>query len=240
MSSVQLIGRKPIISRYEKLDCEAWALYQGKQFMVGGVGSDSLSDWLTDLEQSQSTATYTLRVYDSNEAPTSSTGGSDYVASVNFKVLDTYEGYGIAGRGDRVMDRIKGLEDEIKKLNKPPADDDEDGGTSIGAIVSDWLENPEKLAVIVGIAKQLFTGGAGSMPIVAAAQPIQSISGFNNMDTTAIRADSPEGLQRIAAALDILGKHDANLVLNLETLARLAETKPAIFENMLRMLSTIQ
>lgn len=229
MTGVQLIGKKAVLTRFEKLDCDAWALYQGKQFIVGGLGSDSLSDWLTDFEQSGSTASYMLRVYDFDEAPTSSTGSADYVACVQFKVTDTYDGYGIAGHSSKLSDRIAGIEEQLKKLNKPDLDDDDDRGFSIGAVVSDWLENPEKLAVIAGIFKQFFPGPAAAMPImVPAAKPVQTISGFK-MDTEFINAASPEGLERMTKALDTLGQFDPNIVKNLEALAQLAKDNPALY-----------
>lgn len=229
MTGVQLIGKKAVLTRFEKLECESWALYQGKQFIVGGVGADSLSDWLSDFEQSGSTATYMLRVYDYSEAPTSSTGSADYVACVHFKVTDTYEGYGIAGHSNKLSDRIAGIEEQLKKLNKPDLDDDDDGGTSIGAIVSDWLENPEKLAVIAGIVKQFFPGASAAMPVmVPVAKPVQTISGFK-MENEFINAASPEGLERMTKALDTLGQFDPNIVKNLEALAQLAKDQPALY-----------
>jgi hypothetical protein len=228
MTGVQLIGKKAVLSRFEKLDCDAWALYQGKQFIVGGLGADVLSDWLTDFEQSGSTATYVLRVYDYNEAPTSSTGGSDYVACIQFKVVDTYDGYGIAGHSNKLADRITGIENELKKLNKPDLDDDDEGGSSIGAVISDWLENPEKLAVIAGIIRQFFPGVPQQVPVMVSANPVQTISGFK-METEFIKADSPEGIERLTRALDILGQYDPNVVKNLESLAQLAKNQPALY-----------
>jgi hypothetical protein len=228
MTGVQLIGKKAVLTRYEKLECDAWALYQGKQFIVGGVGYDSLSDWLQDFEQSGSTATYTLRVYDFAEAPTSSMGNSDYVVCVHFKITDTYEGYGIAGHSSKLSDRITGIENELKKLNKPDLDDDDDRGVSMGAIVSDWLENPEKLAVIAGIFRQFFPGAPAPVPMMVPAKPVQTISGFK-METEFINAASPEGLERMTKALDILGQYDPNIVKNLEALAQLAKDQPALY-----------
>lgn len=228
MTGVQLIGKKAVLTRFEKLECDSWALYQGKQFIVGGLGSDSLSDWLSDFEQAGSTATYMLRVYDCNEAPTSSNGNVDCLACVNFKITDSYDGYGIAGHSSKLTDRIAGIEEQLKKLNKPDFTDDADKGTSIGAIVSDWLENPEKLAVIAGIIRQFFPGAPPAVPVMAPARPVQTISGFK-MESEFINAASPEGLERMTKALDTLGQFDPNIVKNLEALAQLAKDQPALY-----------
>lgn len=232
MTGIQLIGKKAVLARYEKLECEAWALYQGKEFIVGGMGAESLDDWLQDFERSGTDAKYTLRVYDYGEAPTSSMGKNDYVACVHFKMIDTYEGYGIAGHSSKLNDRITGIENELKKLNKPDLDDDDRGGSTIGAVISDWLENPEKLAVIAGIIRQFLPGAPvatpAMMPASIPAKPVQTISGVK-MGTEFIKADSEEGLQRIAKALDTLGQFDPNIVKNLEALAQLAKDQPALY-----------
>lgn len=234
MTGVQLIGKKAVISRFEKLDCEAWALYQGKQFIVGGVGSDSLNDWLTDFEGSGSTATYTLRIYDCDIAPNSSQAMTEYVSCFQFKVTDQYEGYGIAGHSNRLNDRITSIETELKKLNRPPEDDENETGM-IGAVISDWLTNPEKLAVIVGVVKQIFQGGPVVQPAMVATAPLQTISGFR-MNTETVSAASHEGLQRISVALDILGQCDPDIVVHLEKLAKLAQEEPLLFKGIISKL----
>lgn len=225
MTGVQLIGKNAVITRFEKLGCGSWALYQGKQFIVADAGSDTLNEWLSDFDVTGSTATYILRAYDSETPPTCGTANNDYIACIQFKLTDNYEGYGIAGHSNKLMDRIKGLEDQIKKLEKPDIDDD-DEGMSIGAVVSDWLQNPEKLAVVFGIAKQIFTGGSGYTP---SPQPIQSISGMA-FNTQTVSASSSEGLERISKALDILGTKDPDIVVHLEKLAKLAQDNPDLFK----------
>lgn len=66
------------------------------------------------------------------------------------------------------------------------------------------------------------------MPALVPAQPIQTISGFK-METEFIKADSPEGIERLTRALDILGQYDPNVVKNLESLAQLAKNQPALY-----------
>jgi len=233
MTSVQLIGKPAVLGRFQKLDCEAWALYQGKQFIVGGTGADTLGDWLHDLETSGSTATYVLRVYDSEDTPTSSTGNSDYIACINFKVVDIYEGGGIAGRNDRLMETIRGIQTEIKELRKP-AESEEPEGETIGSVIMDWLQNPEKLGIVVGIARQIF----GTVTPIPIAQPVQAIAGLTNPNTQ-VENSSEEGLQRIAKALDVLGECDPQLVVHLEKLAKLAKEEPVLFKSVIGKLDLL-
>jgi hypothetical protein len=221
MTGVQLIGKKAVVERFTKTGSDTWALYQGKQFIVGGVGGDVLEEWLTDFEATESTATYTLRVYDSDQAPTSSTGNADYIACLNFKVVDQYEGYGIAGHNNKLMQRIKGLEDKLEGKDK----DDDKEGSDIGDIIMGWFENPEKLGMVAGAIRQLMGGSMPMQPVGALPAPLQTIAGLDPKN----ESEMEDSLTRISKALDILEKHDKQLVVHLEKLAKLASTDPITF-----------
>lgn len=228
MTGVQLIGRKAVIERFTKLGTESWALYQGKQFICGGTGAGDLDDWLADFEATGSTATYMLRVYDTDQAPTSSTGNADYIACMNFKIDDQYEGYGISGHNKNLMERIKGLE---KKLEDK---DDDEPDTDFNTVVMGWLENPEKLGMIAGAIRTLM-GGAPVQPMGALPAPVQTISGIDTKNESVME----DNLTRVSKALDILEKHDKQLVTHLEKLAQLASTEPLIFKAIISKLDAL-
>lgn len=232
MTGVQLIGTKAVVSKYEKLNCDSWAIYQSKQFIVGGVGSEGLQEWVQDFETAGSTATYTLRVYDSGEAPTSATANSDYVACINFKVVDQYEGYGIAGHSNKLMQRIEGLE---KKLKDQDSDED-DEGPDLNEVIMGWLTEPQKLGMVIGAVRQLFGGEMPVMPAVASPAPLQTVSG---LEPVKINPMTEEGLTRISKALDILGVCDPDLVVHLEKLAKLAETDKLLFKAVISKLDAL-
>lgn len=225
---MQLIGRKAVIERFTKLGSESWALYQGKQFICGGTGGSDLDEWLTDFESTGSTATYMLRVYDTDQAPISSTGNADYIACINFKIDDQYEGYGISGHNKNLMERIKGLE---KKLEDK---DDDDDDTDFNSVVMGWLENPEKLGMIAGAIRTLM-GGTPVQPREALHEPVQTISGIDLKNESVME----DNLTRVSRALDTLEKHDKQLVTHLEKLAKLASTDPLIFKAVLSKLDAL-
>jgi hypothetical protein len=227
LTGVQLIGRKAVVERYTKLNTDSWALYQGKQFIVGGVGGDQLDEWLADFEQTGSTATYTLRVYDTDQAPTSSTGNADYIACLNFKTVDAYEGYGIAGHDNKLMQRIKGLEEKLEGK-----DDDDEPDTDFNSIIMGWLENPEKLGMIAGAIRTLF-GGVPMQPMGGV--PMQAISGLEPQNQTQME----DNVTRVSKALDILEKYDPQLVVHLEKLAKLASTDTLMFKAVISKLDAL-
>jgi hypothetical protein len=230
MTGVQLIGKKAVLSRFETLNADAWALYQGKQFIVGGIGADTLAEWIDCFDQTGSTATYLLRVYDSEEMPTSSTGSTDYLACISFKVTDAYEGYGIAGHSSKLLERIGALEKQLK--DKEESDDD---NTDLNSIIMGWLNDPVKLNQVAGAVRMMFgMGGLGtvneSLPVSAG---VQTISGFTNPIATG------DPVARIAAALDTLEKKDTKLVIHLEKLAALSQNEPALFQAVISKLDAL-
>jgi len=233
MIGVQLIGKKAVLSRFGNFDTETWALYQGKQFIVGGVGAESLGEWLADFEQAGSTATYMLRVYDLDTAPTASTANADYIACINFKLVDMYDGYGIAGHTTKLMERISGLE---KKLQEKEEGSDEEE-SDLNSIIMGWLSDPIKLGQVAGAVRTIFgSGGSIQQPIpISPATPVQTVSGFNNSSA----AVTQDPVTRVAAALDELEKRDPKLVEHLEKLAKLAKNDPMIFQAVISKLDAL-
>lgn len=229
MAAIQLIGKEAVLSRFSKFDADTWALLQGKQFIASGSGSDELKDWLVDFEETGSTAAFTLRVYE-GEAPTSNQIGRDFIGSINFKLIDTYEGAGIAGHSNKLSQRIEGLE---KKLDALMEDDDDE--EDLNSVIMGWLSEPEKLGQVVGAIKQLL----GSAPIqsIAVVEPTggQAISGAGSNPEPLTEAQ----LIRLSKALDILGKHDHKIVDHLDKLAALAQDSPLIFQGILAKLEAL-
>lgn len=229
MTGVQLIGKDAVLSSFGKFDGDAWGLYQGKQFIVGGVGSDELNDWLTGFKAAESTATYTIKIFDSDVAPTASTANADYLACMTFKLVDTYDGYGIAGHSAKLMDRIAGLEKKVKEYEE--GEDSE--GTDLNDIIMGWFSDPQKLGQVAGAFRQLM-GGPGAPPAI----PVQTVSGVRGADP-ATGQDVEQRAIRLARALDELEKKDPKIVEHLEKLANLAKSDPLIFQGVLSKLDAL-
>lgn len=230
MTGVQLIGKDTVLTAFNKLGYDYWGLYEGKTPKVFGEGADSLADWLELFCSSGGTATYTLKIYDTETLPTSQTGNVDFVASLNFKLVDLYDGAGIAGHTNKLVQRIEGLE---KKIDGAGSDDGEE--EDINSVLMGWLSNPEKLGMVVGAFRQL-VGSGPVAPVVSgngtAAQ--QSMSGFDSNNTGSATDD--EKLQRLAVALDQLEKKDTKLLEHLEKLAKL---DPLIFNAVISKLDAL-
>jgi hypothetical protein len=227
MTGVQIIGRQNVLDRYERLGAESWAIYQGKQFIVGGNDSTALDEWLTTFEQTGTTATYYLRTYDYKEVPTSSNGNSDYTACIAFKVVDMYEGNGIAGQNVKLMERIGALE---KKLDEQK--DQQPEAEGLESVIMGWLEEPEKLAQIAGAVRMIM----GKEPI--AVEPVKAIGTTQGPPVTPITQDG-ERLSKLTSALDRLDQADKKLVDHLVKLASLADTDPELFRSIISKLDLL-
>lgn len=229
MTGIQIIGKEQVLQRFRKFDTDAWALFQGKQFIVSGQGEEELEDWLTDMMPAGTTATYTLRVYEGN-APTSSGANTDYIASINFKLVDAYEGYGIGGHNVRLLQRMEGIEKKLAALEE--TDGDETG--DIGDAVMGWLQDPAKLGMVVGAFRQFM----GLPPLMGA--PGQAVSGFGvTHDGDGGPVPAEQKLARLAGALDDLEKSDLLLVEHLEKLAKLAKSDPLMFKAVISKLDVL-
>lgn len=233
MTGVQLIGKDQVISTFEALDSRSWALYQGKQFIVGGVGSDYLDTWLTNFAAAGSTATYMLRAYETDGVPSSSTANTDYIACISFKVVDPYDGMGIHGHDRKLVDRIGALEKQLKEKEEEPESED------LSSIVMGWLSDPVKLNHVAGAFRTIMGGGTGVGGYVentsAAAPQLQTVSGVNPQPAV----DQDAMLDQLSAALDTLGKKDKDLVKHLNKLAELSEKNPQLFKVLISNLDTI-
>lgn len=204
MAGIQLIGKEHVLEAFDDFEYDTWALFQGKQLLISGVGSDTLDVWLDRFKPAGSMGAYTLRIYDCDLPVKAST---EYVAALNFKLQDDYNGMGIAGRSSNLMDRIGELE---KKL-----DGDSDEGDDLMGVLMGWLKNPDKLETAIGAFMQL----SGKQPENVPAGNMQpaAITGFKLQSDNA--QDSEDKLERVAKALDKLEKRDPNIVEHLEKFA---------------------
>jgi hypothetical protein len=146
-----------------------------------------------------------------------------------FKLVDAYEGYGIAGHNTKLMDRITGLEKKVKEY-----EEGEGESTGLQDIIMGWFSDPQKLGQVAGAIRQLM-GGPGAPPAI----PLQTVSGVRGEAQLPSDRDIEADAKRVAAALDELEKRDPKLIDHLEALAKLAKSDPLIFQGVLSKLDAL-
>ncbi|HEU4608493.1 MAG TPA: hypothetical protein VFS31_10315, partial [Chitinophagaceae bacterium] len=114
---------------------------------------------------------------------------------------------------------------------------------SIGAILYDHLENPEKLATLVGTIlsvlrpPQPYGMGRTAQPMGYATNQgshnsPENVNTMNGNDTTS-------AIERLSAAIDVLEKQDPKIVDHLEKLAQISQSNPQLFNMLIRQLDTM-
>jgi hypothetical protein len=73
----------------------------------------------------------------------------------------------------------------------------------------------------------------------AAVGSIPSPSGYSNNNQAMNEQPTEQDMQRLSAALDILGANDPKIVDHLEKLASMAQNKPGTFKTLLSMLENM-
>lgn len=260
--AVQFWGIKSVVRAYENMQCAAWSMLQGKQFLFKYEGDDlaqggqELEQLLQSVEGHSSTeAIYTLRVYDETSLQRSKTGpnkgkakiyiDTPFDGSFNFRLTEGDE-RSEAGRGGyRVLsDRMDKMEELIKaaiaKRNDQDDQDDTEEMGGLAGVVKQLTDMPEIKAAIAGKVVQLMDRFLGNGPV----QPLARIAGPDaNAEAPAAPAPAANvhsiNVQKLNSALVVLAQIDPNLADNLTKLAELAKRDPAQYHGLVAMLQKL-
>lgn len=236
MASLQFVGRQAVVDAVTNRGLTTWGLFQSKQFITAGDGSQALDEFLQKLEPGGSAALYTLRVY-ADKDPEEITDKTECNGSFNFKLA--YPVTNSAGGVDRSisdrLDRIEGM------LLEEPDEPDQDDDNSLMGILMGYLKEPEKLATIIGAFRGMvpappITQGPPVPMAIGNHSPGQQPGHLVTQPGLSMGDDQEKMAQRVAIALDRLERQDPHILVHLEKLADLAEQKPGLFKLLLTQL----
>lgn len=248
MSSVQFFGIPNILRAYADYDVECWAVFDGRDMLRAGEGSEELQRYLNFLADNGTQATYVLRVYPGCDAATEITRNTDYNGFFKFRLQHQVAGNnqavaGVGGRpaGDPIMAIVyEHYAEKFAKLVKKDlgaADKEEDREESIGDILKDYLRNPKELIEGIAAIRGMFTGQPQQLAAIAG---VKDAPHRTAGDRQPRKQPTEKELDRLETALDQLGEADDNLIAHLEMLARLAIENPDMYKiaiNKLKALS---
>jgi hypothetical protein len=240
---IQFKGIKKAIEAYENMGLPPWSLWCGKAMNLSYDGDDieegktRLNKYLEMCEQ-ESVATYTLCVYESLPKKTKITNATPYHASFNFKLTEgDYPSRSIMRmneRDEQLLGRIADLEKKIGDLvalqNEERDEPEEMGG--IAGVLSGLLDMPEIKQALAGKVVSLldrfnlFPMNANN-PNPPGPQQIGKVAGVE---------PSPDQVDQINRALQVLIQYDPELGEHLEMLADIAKKDRKKFTNLLSML----
>jgi hypothetical protein len=240
--SVQFRGIKNAVKAYRNKDVPAWGLFQGTQFLekYEGTdieeGADFLNAFLDSLDlRSADGNTYTLCIY---ELPKGGkiTNASKYDASFNFRLVDNFAEHQESRIGGMYDQRLSGIEETLKKLTtddlpEPELSPKDKLFGMIGAI----LEHPEVQRALAMKVVTIMDGlGDTITGIFKKAGPYAPVAAIGSVPTNP--QDENAKLQQ---AVDILVTVDSQLGTHLLQLAKVAQTDPKKYNNLISMLNLL-
>lgn len=241
-ASIQFKGISDTVRAFEMREDEKfWAVFQSKNLLHRGEGSDDLRDFLDMIRKNGSAAIYTLKVYDDVTDVKQIRERTEASGSFNF----TLDEYG-EGRGDYYL-RVKELEAKVKEFEDAEDDDDEGGVLGkLGNAAINLLSEPDKLIQVINGVKGIFQQPNAPQMITGIirefAQPQQKTSTIEKAQVmpeqknTYVPMTDDEKLQRTAAALTTLEKNDPKIIVHLEKLAELSDKNPQMFNFLIQNL----
>jgi|SRR5882672_10642670 len=247
MAGIQFFGIENVIKAYCNKKTPSFAIWSGKQllFKYDGYengedyqqpsieeGEQLLAGYLSAMYQ-DSTATYTLKTYD-DLGEGKIKPSSEYDTSFNFKIsLPDYDSRTMG------MVRTNPMFAELQKINArleslEHGEPEEDAETLEQAVIG-LIQEPDRLQRIVEPIRQLVEMGK-SLFDKQNTHTMQQASIGNVRKPTVSEEDK---VIRLGNAIDILEKHDNQLVEHLERLAALANANPKKFKNIISMIGLL-
>jgi hypothetical protein len=230
--SIQFRSVPLIMEYYREYELPCWEILHDKVPIFRyddddqEMGAEKLQHKLNMLKKEGSAGIYTLRLYgDGNES-----------LSCGFRLNEYSENYlpGVAGgvpaAYNEIMSELNAMKEEIKKLQDEDDDDDE-GMAGLGQIGT-LLENPLVQTLLAGVLQKFLPGQPQQQP---QDQDPARPGGLHAINGVIINPQDQD--QKIAQAIAALKQYDTQLGDHLLKLARIAETKPAKFKNLLMMLT---
>lgn len=246
--SVQFYGIDPVVKAYENNKVAAWGLFCGRQLLVKytgddpGEGAELLRNFLTDIDLSN--ATYTLKVFDAAK-DLKIKEKSEADASFNFKVVkaDVYEERDRVrgGYSNALADELKQLKKEFDEYKAGDLGDDEDQSL-IGRIGNILLTEPAKVPQMIDSLKAVFAMFQGQPAPQHLSNTYPGFAGPTIVPAPVVLPGAINGIgddALINSAVSRLRRCDPDIAKHLEKLARIAESDPAGFKQLLTYLDAI-
>lgn len=207
-ASVQFKGLECVVKAFENRGVDTFSIFQAKQFMFKGDGVDELSEILKSLENSGTSAVYTLKIYEKTLSDKVKNNTSDD-GSFNFKLNENdSERYGVPAKshpgsnGSYLLSRLDELENKIgAALAKDEEEEDEEEEKE--------LSQMEKILIPI-------------MPVL-----IEKVMMFFSQN--------PGGQQMngISESVAKLSNRVPDLNDKIEKLSKMADENPELFENLM-------
>jgi hypothetical protein len=243
--AVQFRGISDAVNAFENYGAPAWALFVGTQFLQkynGGdmeEGKELLKKFLESFDQrSANTTTYTLMVYDDLPKNAAIKSNTPYSGSFNFRLQDDLEEYRQGRTANGLDARIAGIENKLDAVLNPPEEQEEPeeltGKDKFFDVLGKIIEHPQIQTMLAGKLAGIIEGASDKIAGMFKTSPANFRPA--GIGSTGTGQDQGEN-EKLNEALQILAGVDPDLGTHLLKLARVAQSDPAKYKNLVGMLN---
>lgn len=211
--SVQFTNKGTVIRAYENRNVEAWSLWQGRQFLFKGMGTEELETVLNAIADGGTNGIYTLKVYEDIEDSSLIKSKTEDDGSFNFRLNEPS-----MGLPQHTLTSYNHLDERLKRLEESPeVEDIEEVQVTTNSIIGELMGNPAIAALIPVLIDKLvnFLGANQNKPPESQNQ----VSSGNVVES--MKAIDPNFENHLAKLQQIAVKNPAlydMLIANLETM----------------------
>lgn len=262
-SAVQFYGTEEVYQAAANRKIPAWGIWQMRMFLFKYEGNNLdeslqlLHQTLEILENSQSTATYTIKFFEQEGTKpvkikeNSQCDGGSFNFKMQGEEARQQRQMIYQGASTKVMETLERINARLDAIENGEDDDEteEEAPADIHSAIMGYVSNPDKLQqllhVVNGVKALLFPSAQQPAYVgqinrmgqnnAAPGDPAPGTGGELSQPGTKIEL-SESSLIRVGNAIEVLQVHDAKIVEHLEKLAKLAEGNPAQFSQLLTML----
>lgn len=224
MSAIQFNNLQSVLLAFQNRGVDAWALWQGKQFMFKGIGETDLKMILDSLENGATNAIYTLKVFEEIEDEKKIKSNTPDDGSFNFRLNSdrmelTQSAYTSAYSNAAI---VKKLEEIEKRLDEDEVVEEKSGLGKIGEV----LDHPVIAPLIPIVLEKVLTAIFSKNPVPQNQLNYQPAMALSGIDEDAAEKEVIEKLK----------KHDPQLLEHLSKLLEIAETNNPLFQVIIKSL----
>lgn len=255
--SYQFCGKESLIEGFENTKAKSWSIWEDKDLLTKGVGSDTLETFLNALEKGSATI-YRLKIYnkidddDEIKDTTPADGSFRFILTADKYDLSTNDQYYNANKKNRLFERLEKIESTQQEIigqlnNGPEVEGEEEIDMSVGGIVKYAMQKPDEMLSFVNMCKAIMGIPIQQMPPTPARPAIgniqQQTTPMNQPASNTIpsqEVDYAEKARRAQIAINTLEKDNPHLVEQLEKLARIKTQQPTQWNFLLSLLNNMQ
>jgi len=234
--SIQFYGSAQVIEAFENRDIEAWAIFQGKELLIKGIGSAAFTEFIEMLSRGSTNAIYTVRVYEDItdakqiKSNTPNDGGFNFRLNEDNQLITAAQ-YGRMGSMGNLLSEVQALKKEIQEMREEEEEEPEEKPHNLG-MMGDILAHPAIAPVVPLLVNSIVSN--------ILKVPVQAIPAQQSTTATNLAGVTTDERALGHTAVDNLLKHHPKIGTLLTKFVRLAEADKNTFNTLMSTFEAMQ